>query len=188
MSGRQDAGPVGRKRFHLDERIVKFDEKAVKFEEIRNSGVGGMSLGMIFVNSFAVILMIVPFGQMLFEETGRVTGGVWTLIQGCLLMIGVYLRMQWLLGLERGGKMISWKEYLKYVPVDWKEYRRHRIWVLLRYTGKMLFCYVILQGISQLCAIAVMGAEAHWGELVYAPLMCMGWILLPGLFFIWRWC
>ena len=134
-------------------------------------------------NTFAFVLMCVPFKEIFWE-----LGVFWTAFHGLLLFLGGYWRMKWLLVLSENGKIVPWKEYLKYVPVDWKSYRCHRYQVLLSYTGKIFLCFVIIQMVFQILSKAFMGTELSFEGIAYAAAMCSGSILLPGVFFIWKCC
>lgn len=165
------------------QKIKLFDKRIVKYEEHRESGFAGLSLPCIFANAFAFVLMCVPFKEIFWE-----LGVFWTAFHGLLLFLGGYWRMKWLLVLSENGKIVPWKEYLKYVPVDWKSYRCHRYQVLLSYTGKKFLCFVIIQMVFQILSKAFMGTELSFEGIAYAAAMCSGSILLPGVFFIWKCC
>ena len=162
------------------ERVRYFDERLVELEGKRNSGMGGIGMEVIMVNFFSVFLMLIPIRGLV-----QALGTYWVVFQGVLLYLGGYFRMQWLLTLTEGGKKISWKEFLKYVPVDWGEYRRHRYQVLLIYTGKMFLCFAVLQAISQVFSGALKTGY-RWQGLAYVAVMCFCWILAPGVIRIWR--
>lgn len=163
------------------EKVWCFDDKVVKLEEKRNSGIGATNLGLIMTNYFSFFLMLIPIRELV-----QALGMFWIVFQGVLLYLGGYFRMQWLLGLSADGKRVPWREFLKYVPVNWREYRRHRYRVLLLYTGKMFLCFLVLQGLSQLLSGALIKTGYRWQELVYVTGMCFFWILVPGVLQIWR--
>lgn len=165
------------------QKVQEFDREIVRYEERRESGFGGLSMQCIFANIFSFVLMWIPFKEIFWE-----LGAYWTAFHGMLLFLGVYWRMRWLMGLPGARGLVSWKEYLKYVPVDWREYRRHRYQVLFRYTGKMFFCFAVSQMVFQVLAYAFTGAEVCFEEIAYAAVMCLGFIFLPGIIFIWKWC
>lgn len=179
------SGRPSRKKQKCDkgcaERVADFDKKIIAYEEKRTFGIRGISLGAVIIHIPTVLLMLFPMG-----EISRDSAGIW-LAQGGVLFFCVYLRMQWLFGLTAEGKQASWKEYLKYVPVDWRAYRHHRIDILISYTGKMLLCYAGLQVCVQLFAMLLAGAGFHLEGIVFAVVMCVLWILVPGLLMVWRW-
>lgn len=165
------------------QKILAFDKRIVKYEECRESGFAGLSLKCMFSNVFSFFLMWVPFKEIFWEM-----GVFWVGFHGLLLFLGGYWRMQWLMVLPENGKWVSWKEYLKYVPVDWKAYRRHRYQVLFCYAGKMFLCFSISQMVIQVLASILMGTGFSFGGIAYAAAMCVGCILLPDILFIWKWC
>ncbi|RKI39661.1 hypothetical protein D7V86_15705 [bacterium D16-51] len=165
------------------QKVQEFDKKITKYEESRTSGFAGISIGCILANIFSFALMWVPFKEI-FQEIGA----FWAGFQGILLFLGVYWRMQWLFGLYGNGKWVSWKEYLKYVPVDWREYRRHRYQVLFRYAGKIFFWFAVSQMAFQVLSCMFTGTAVYFGGILYAAGMCLGFVLLPGMVCIWKWC
>lgn len=165
------------------QKVRLFDKRIVKYEEHRESSFAGLSIKCIFANMFAFVLMCIPF-KAIFQELEF----FWAAFHGLLLFLGGYWRMQWLLVLSENGKMIPWKAYLKYVPVDWKLYRRRRYQVLLSYTGKIFLCFVMIQLVFQILSKVFMGTEVSFVGIAYAAAMCSGCILLPGVFFIWKCC
>lgn len=158
------------------EKIRRLDERMEETEAVRNSGYFGANPVMVMANVFAVFLMIIPIRELV-----QVLGSFWVLFQGVLLWLGGYYRMQWLLTLTVEGRQVSWREFFRYVPVDWKEYRRHRYQILLAYTGKMFLCFAILQAASQLLSGTLARTGYRWQGLAYAAVMCFCCILLPGM-------
>ena len=163
--------------------MQEFDKKIIKYEELRISGFAGISIGCILANVFSFVLMWIPLKEI-FSEIAV----FWAAFHGILLFLGVYWRMKWLLGLSGNGKRVSWKEYLKYVPVDWREYRRHRYQVLFRYASKIFFCFVISQMAFPKLSYMFIGTAVCFGGIMYAAGMCLGGVLLPGMADVWTWC
>lgn len=165
------------------QKVQEFDREIVRYEERRESGFGGLSIQCIFATVFSFVLMWIPF-----KEIFRELGAYWAVFHGILLFLGVYWRMRWLMGLPGARGLVSWKEYLKYVPVDWREYRRHRYQVLFRYTGKIFFCFAVSQVVFQVLSFVFAGTAVCFMGIAYAAGLCFGCVLLPGMVCIWKYC
>lgn len=164
------------------ERIISFDKKIKEYEKKRGYGVGSTNPGVVVLEVISTMLMLVVPMDAIYEYD-------YFLIMLHVVSAGAagILNMSWLLAALVEGQAVSWKQYLKYVPVDWKEFRRYRYEILLKYTGKMFLCY----GGAQLAATLWWVITLHqkftlWG-VVYAAGICIVCILLPGIFRVRRW-
>lgn len=164
------------------ERIIAFDKKVKEYENKRSQGVGNS-------NPLVIVLEILCSIFLLCFPVNNIGENEYMLIMIHIVMAGSagMLHMSWLLAVAADGKVDTWKNYLKYVPVDWKEFRRYRYELLFKYTGQMFLCYGGAQLFSTIWwAVTRHGEFNLWG-VVYAAILCVVSILLPGIFRIRRW-
>lgn len=163
------------------ERIQSFDKKVMEYQGKKNFGVGKGSPGFVVTEVLALLFMLIPMERMGGEDV------ILVLVQGLAMGISGYFYMNWMFALTMEGKTVSWKTYLKYIPVDWEAFRHQRYRVLLQYTGCMFLCFAVLQVFSQIVGMLLLHNSFHLGGVVYAAVMCVLFILLPGLLRIARW-
>lgn len=163
------------------QKVHCFDEKIMELEGERNYSIGGSNPLAICAEILSFFFMLIPINEI------QKSNYFLAVVPGLLLMSGSFLRMQWLLVLIKDGRQISWKKYLKYVPVDWREYRRHRYQLLMKYAGKMSLCMVLAQLLSQIFSGNLLETGYQWIGIIYVAAMCFVFILVPGVIRIWRW-
>lgn len=159
------------------ERIRKFDGRLIALESPLQVGGWHGEWLECFLALLVCLLMLLPLPE--------VSGASFYLlgIHAVLLLSDTWIYIRWALAhtLEDQRQM-SWKQYLRYVPMDWREYRRHRMELLLRHIGRLFLAAQLCQVLSQLAVGTLLRQGCQWQSFVYVTAVFFVCAVLPGIY------
>ena len=133
----------------------------------------GQWIGAGFLEVLFGIMMMVPYQEMK-EDNGFVVMPMLFGFLGAMLYIAPYLTFR------EEGNSVSIYEKIKYLPVDYRQIQKMRIWYLIRFVAKIFPILFLLQM-----------ATSYWSNtltvanLIYVILLGLVWPILSNLPFAW---
>lgn len=133
----------------------------------------GQWIGAGFLEVLFGIMMMVPYQEMK-EDNGFVVMPMLFGFLGAMLYIAPYLTSR------EEGNQVSIYEKIKYLPVDYRQIQKMRVWYLIRFVAKIFPVLFLLQMATSYWSKTLTAAN-----LIYAILLGLVWPILSNLPFAW---
>ena len=118
-------------------------------------------------------MMMVPYQEMR-EDSGFVAMPMLFGFLGAMLYIAPYLTFR------EEGNSVSIYEKIKYLPVDYRQIQKMRVWYLIRFVAKIFPVLFLLQMATSYWSKTLTAAN-----LICAILLGLVWPILSNLPFAW---
>ena len=133
----------------------------------------GQWIGAGFLEVLFGIMMMVPYQEMK-EDNGFVVMPMLFGFLGAMLYIAPYLTFR------EEENQVSIYEKIKYLPVDYRQIQKMRVWYLIRFVAKIFPVLFLLQMATSYWSKALTAAN-----LIYVILLGLVWPILSNLPFAW---
>lgn len=133
----------------------------------------GLWIGAGFLEVLFGIMMMIPYQEMR-EDSGFVIMPMLFGFLGAMLYIAPYLTFR------EEGSPVSIYEKIKYLPVDYRQIQKMRIWYLIRFVAKIFPVLFLLQMATSYWSKTLTAAN-----LIYVILLGLVWPILSNLPFAW---
>ena len=143
-----------------------------EFLSWKAESIGQWIRAVFLVLSFGITI-IVPF-HFFFEDSVFVPMPMLFGFLGAMLYIAPYLTFR------EEGNSVSIYEKIKYLPVDYRQIQKMRVWYLIRFVAKIFPVLFLLQMATSYWSKTLTAAN-----LIYAILLGLVWPILSNLPFAW---